>query len=246
MITQIGHLLDVLQSAGMKVNLDKTAFLLRVSGTQSKSIRKSILIHKDSKLRLKIPRLSQEDTLIPVVKVHTYLGAKISFYAFEDQTLARRLRIGRATFLRLRPWLLQRHTYPLAMRLKLWETCVRSSCLHSLQAVGITQKGALRLHQRFLADLRQIARSPSHITHESSEALCSRLGISLPLPGLIDLWTQQYERRCEKWAGLSTDDFLCTFDIHAHHALVMQACTPSLPYVELSEIQLCPYCDFST
>ena len=185
-------------------------------------------------------------TLIPLVNSHVYLGAKLSFFAFEDLTLAHRLHVSKVTFLRLRPWLLQRHTYPMHLRVKLWETCVKSSCLHSLQAVGITQKGALRLHQRFLGDLRQIARSPSHVTHETSIALCNRLGLDLPLSGLAALYTRQHAQRCLKWEGLPTHDFLRSFDIHIHHALVMQAFDQSMPKAELSEVHLCPYCDFST
>ena len=246
MLKQIGHLLDVLHEAGMIVNLTKTAFLLRLNGKQSKLIRKSLIVTKDHKQWLRVPRTNQQETLIPLVKAHVYLGAKISFFSFEDLTLSHRLHIGRATFLRLRPWLLQRHTYPLALRVKLWETCVRTSCLHSLQAVGITSRGAQRLHQRFLADLRQIARSPSHITHESSVDLCVRLGLQLPLTGLAELWKTQYEQRCIKWEGLESSNFLKQFDHHAHHSRIMQVFDQSKPNVTLSEIELCPYCDFST
>ena len=180
MICQIGQLLDALQEVGMKVNFAKTAFLMRLSGYQARGIRKQIFVKSDSKLWLRIPRTNSPDALIPVKQQHPYLGVIASFYAFEDSTLTHRLHIGCVTFLRLRAWLLKRHTYPIALRLRLWQTCVKSSYVYGLQAVGMTAKGALPLHQHFVADIRSIARSPSHITFESTNALFARLNLDLP------------------------------------------------------------------
>ena len=191
MLMQIGTLLDVLQDVGMQVNLSKTAFLIRLSGHQARSIRKNLIIKRDSQQWIRIPRNADEDTFIPVKQSHQYLGVIASFYAFEDLTLSYRLRVGRVTFLRLRPWLVKRHTYPLTLRLNLWQTCVKSSYVYGLQAVGLTPRGALRLHQQSVADIRSIARSPSHVTFESTLTLFNRLGMDLPLVGLQTLWTQQ-------------------------------------------------------
>ena len=246
MLVQVGHLLDTLEEVGMIVNLDKTAFLLRISGKHAKALRKTLIYKGNSKQWIRIPRKHGPDTYIPLVNNHTYLGAKIGFYAFEEQTLKYRLQIGKTAFLRLRPWLLKRHTYPLPLRVQLWLTCIRSSYLHGLQAVGLSSKGAQQLQRRFLTEHRQIARSPSHITHESSTDLCARLGIALPLQGLATLWTQQYVNKCSKWEGLASDDVLHDIDIHQHHNRVMQAFDQALPPAALSDVQLCPYCDFST
>ena len=130
------------------------------------------------------------------------LGIKISFHHFEDYTLKYCLHIGRIAFLRLRPWLLKRHSYPLALRLQLWQTCIRSSCLHGLQATGLTTSGLQKLHRHLIADLRRIARSPSHITHESTIDLLQRLHLPLPIVHLQEHWQQQYERLHLRWQGL--------------------------------------------
>ena len=238
MLVQVGHLLDTLEEVGMIVNLDKTAFLLRISGKHAKALRKTLIYKGNSKQWIRIPRKHGPDTYTPLVNNHTYLGAKIGYYAFEEQTLKYRLQIGKTAFLRLRPWLLKRHTYPLPLRVQLWLTCIRSSYLHGLQAVGLSSKGAQQLQRRFLTELRQIARSPSHITHESSTDLCARLGIALPLQGLATLWTQQYVNKCSKWEGLASDDVLHDIDIHQHHNRVMQAFDQALPPAALSDV--CP------
>ena len=79
----------------------------RLNGYQAKSIRKQFLVKRDSETWLRVPRTNASDTLIPVKQAHQYLGVIASFYAFEDQTLSHRLRIGRVTFLRLRPWFIR-------------------------------------------------------------------------------------------------------------------------------------------
>ena len=108
MVLEIGVLLDVLQDAGMEVDLAKTAFLWRLNGYQAKSIRKQFLVKRDSKVWLRVPTSNAAGTFIPVKQTHQYLGVIASFYAFEDQT----------------PWLLKRHSFPLSLRLSLWTTCV--------------------------------------------------------------------------------------------------------------------------
>ena len=246
MLQQIGILLDTLELVGMQVNLDKTAFLIRLSGRKASGILKKLIVKQPTGRWIRIPRQNNETTLLRVVDAHTYLGTTISFFSFEDQTLSHRLKVGRATFLRLRAWLLRRHTYPLALRIQLWVCCVRASYLYGLQAVGLTQRGLNRLHRRFVSEIRSIARSPSHITHESTAALCARLGLPLPTDHLRAVWQHQYERRCTKWEGLQSDDFLAPFDIHEHYKQLMQVFEHSTPAAALDEVQLCPYCDFST
>ena len=246
MLDQLCILLDTLSNLGMQVNFDKTVFLMRVQGTQARKALKRLIQHHGNKKWLCIDRPNKAQIRIPVVDTHTYLGTKISYYAFEDTTLTHRLNVGRAAFLRLRAWLLQRHTYPLKLRVQLWLTCVRSSCLHGLQAVGLTPLGAQRLHRRFVSDLRQIARSPSHITKETTLDLFQRLGLPLPLEHLKHLWRQQYESRCHKWEGLCDDDFMKPFEFHQSYLTLMQALDQSMAPAVLTEVQLCPYCDFST
>ena len=133
---QVGIILDVLEQLGMKINLNKSVLLLRLSGRQSRSLKKRLLVRQAGKIGLCIPRANGQTTFMPVVPNHVYLGIKIGYQNFEQQTLAYRLHIGRIAFLRLRPWLTHRHAYPLQLRVQLWQTCIRSACLHGLQALN--------------------------------------------------------------------------------------------------------------
>ena len=121
-----------------------------------------------------------------------------------------------------------------------------SLCSHGLYAAGLTPSGAIRLHRHFIADLRRIARSPSHLTHESTSNLLQKLQFEFPLVQLQAQWNSSYERRQQKWTGLASDDFLREFDLHEHHAHVMQSFDQSMPHANLLDIQLCPHCTFST
>ena len=244
-LSQIGIVLDVLDALGMTVNLTKSVVLLRLSGRHTQMVRKKHLKMQAGQLCIVVPRTNGPPTLLPLVSQHVYLGIKISYYRFEDYTVSYRLQIGRAAFLRLRPWLLKRHDFPLSMRLNLWQTCVRTACLHGLQATGLTNPGLLRLHRQFAADIRRIAHSPCFITHESTADLFVRVQLPLPTLQLQETWIVQHERLCARWSGLAPDDFMQSFDLHAHHALVMQvfALVDRPTFVEM---QLCPYCSFTT
>ena len=244
-LQQIGIILDVLAMLGMKVNFKKSVLLLRFSGKQHKSVKKKLLVKCAGQTGILIPRRHAEHTFLPVVDHHVYLGVKLSFHHFEDLTLKYRLHIGRIAFLRLRPWLYQRHSYPLILRIQLWQTCVRTAYLHGLQATGITQSGLRRLHRHFVADLRKISRSPCYVTRESTVDLYHRLQLPLPIEHLQELWTSQYDRLCHRWQGLSPGDFLASFDLHSHFRRLFGVFT-MMDAPNFVDILLCPYCDFSS
>ena len=145
-VKQIGIILDTLEALGMRINVTKSVILLRLSG-QTKLIHKRFIHNTAGGKGLLIPRAHGPPTMLPIVSHHVYLGIKISYYNFEDLTLTYRLHIGHIAFLRLQPWLLKRHAYPLALRIQLWQMCVRSASLHGLQATGLTSQGLLRLEE---------------------------------------------------------------------------------------------------
>ena len=244
-VHQIGIILGILEDLGMRINLSKSVILLRLSGRETKLIQKRHIHNMAGGKGLLIPRAHGPPTMLPVVIQHVYLGIKISYHNFEDQTLQYRLHIGHIAFLRLRPWLLKRHAYPLTLRIQLWQMCVRSASIHGLQATGITAQGLLRLHRRFAAQVHRIAKSPSYITHETTQDVFHRVGLPLPTQHLQETWQKQYDRLCTAWQGLTPENFLHTFDLHAHHWRTLQIfrVRDSSQFVE---IQLCPYCDFTT
>ena len=97
-LEQLGSVLEILHCAGMTVNFQKTVVLMRLAGSQSKSIWKKHTFKQHGNIFLRVPH-SQGCFHLPIVHEHIYLGVKISYYNFEDSTLRHRLHISRVTFL---------------------------------------------------------------------------------------------------------------------------------------------------
>ena len=94
---------------------------------------------------------------------------------------------ARATHSRLRKVLQGRRSLALRQRVLLWQSTVLPSALYGLGSCGLTGPQIQRLHQVLLKQLRAIARAPSHITHESDEALLERLCVLGPAATLLCL-----------------------------------------------------------
>ena len=69
----------------------------------------------------------------------------------------------------------------------LWQSTVLPSALYGLGSSGLNGHQIQRLHQVLLRHLRAIARAPSHLTHESDEALLERLCVLGPAATLLRL-----------------------------------------------------------
>ncbi|CAE7948731.1 unnamed protein product [Symbiodinium sp. KB8] len=79
---------------------------------------------------------AQTCMLLPMVAQHTYLGAKLSYSSPEALTLKERMKLSWTAFGRLLP-ALRSAGLTLGQRVQLWQTCVFTSLLHSLDSVGL-------------------------------------------------------------------------------------------------------------
>ena len=242
-LIDIGHLLDVLEANQLVVNLRKTACLLRMSGSKVAGLFKRWTKHNKGGRYLIVPR-QQGDCLIPWVSQHTYLGTKISYGPFEMQTLKHRIHVGRLTYTRLRAFFQRRHAFSLGSRVRLWTSCVRASYVYGLAASGMTSKGVDLLETVCTTDLRRIARSPSYITRETTEALRSRLGVPSIRDFLRDAWTRFRVDRTGLLSTLAPDDFLHTLPYASHCDIVLEALAPKQPVdAEAPPVSWqCPHC----
>ena len=236
----VGQLLDVLEQHHLIFNPKKTVMLIRLEGSQVAKLTKQCLIRTKEGLFVRIPRSSNE-TLLPVVHSHTYLGCKISYHCFEKLTLNHRIHIGRTAFQRLRPWLVKRHSVTSTTRAQVWRSCILSSYLHGLAAAGLTQDGLRKLITRCNADLRSLRQSPGHITHECNVELFQRLGVTDPLLGLQAQWKQLFDRLEQNQAHLSSHDFLHSLPLLSTKQRVMSIFDHAKVQVYDWELA-CPYC----
>ena len=137
------------------------------------------LIHKKNKQKEKQIRIDQR-WILPLRKQHVYLGAVISYGAFEIQNAQHRKHAGQAAFARLRPTLMSQRALTLDKRIRLWQAIVVPSTMYSLGASGFNKQAFDLIRVMFVKQIRAMARSPRLFTEESDNSLLSRLGVPTP------------------------------------------------------------------
>ena len=179
-IKQAGILLEVLDTAGLSVNAQKSVALLEVRG---KALKKAVkdYVAKTAQGRCFVlphpysPQLPP--TRIPLQTTATYLGIVIAYHNFEDATLKRNIRKAQGRYQQLRKILNGHHNLTQTTRLRLWRACIEPIFYYALHTTGITKQGSHLLYTALIKQLRAIGASPVHITHESSTDLLARLGV---------------------------------------------------------------------
>ena len=171
----------------MRVSPTKTVLLVSLRGPLAGStLRPHVKKVPGKGKHLRIPLQTeavfhaQTCMLLPMVAQHTYLGAKLSYSSPEALTLKERMKLSWTAFGRLLP-ALRSAGLTLGQRVQLWQTCVFTSLLHSLDSVGLVPGGALTLRQHVIRQLRILSKAPSYITREPSDQLLARLKVEDPV-----------------------------------------------------------------
>ena len=89
--------------------------------------------------------------------------------------------------------LLKHSAVPIQRRVQLWSMCVWSITRYGLSSVGLDDVCTQQLVQHVYRQLRMVARSPAHISHETSAALLHRLGLQHPVDQLAQLTAKRIE-----------------------------------------------------
>ena len=221
-VVQIGYILRTLEQFGMRVSPTKTVLMISLRGPMAGTVMRPHVKTLPGKGRhLQVPLhtdavfQSPSNMFLPVVTQHTYLGAKLSYSSPEALTLKERMKLSWTAFGRLLP-ALRSAGLALSQRVQLWQTCVFTCLLHSLDSVGLAQGGASALRQHVLRQLRVLSNSHSYVTRESGAQLLARLAVEDPVctlarrtncrlqscrlgskaslqPSLVHKWWQQLE-----------------------------------------------------
>ena len=176
MSQRIQQLFLVLREAGMQANADKSHFLVKAVGgplhrwLAKRSFRERGALFYDMGTPFEPLKLAYSSSI-------DYLGVVVSYGAFEQQSMDKRLRAARANQALLRKFLYGRKGLTQTHKLSMYRTCIRSAATYGLPAVGVTPKSLRALHAFAIKTLRAIARSPRHLTHETNKDLYNRLGI---------------------------------------------------------------------
>ena len=143
---------------------------------------------------------SHQNLTIPLRSQFTYLGAQVSYHAFENQTLQYRLDKGTAAYSRLGSVLKARHHLNAQQRVCLWQSCVWSTISYGLTTCGLTPAGHKSLETTVLRHLRAILRVPVHLTHTTNADVARQAGVGLPhaiLNRLLD--TESDRKQASEW-----------------------------------------------
>ena len=104
-----------------------------------------------------------------------------------------RLQQSWAAFHRLHQFLIHKRI-SLRQRFLLWQSCIWPIMHYGLTSVGIDAHSADRLRAQATRQLRMVARSPAHVTHETNADVLNRLGFRDP----VVLLSEQCAYRLEK------------------------------------------------
>ena len=176
MSQRIQQLFLVLREAGMQANAEKSHFLVKAVGgplhrwLAKRSFRQRGALFYDMGTPFEPLKLAYSSSI-------DYLGVVVSYGAFEQHSMDKRLRAARANQALLAKFLYGRKGLTQTHKLSMYRTCIRSAATYGLSAVGVTPKSLRALHAFEIKTLRAIARSPRHLTHETNHDLYHRLGI---------------------------------------------------------------------
>ena len=176
---------QLLQECHMVVNSDKSSVVIGLKGSYAKRWLREHTVSRSGRKCIDFG-VPGDSLCIPQVESFTYLGVIVSYKQYELQTLLHRIQAASANRARLNK-LLHSRQIATKRRVSLYLSCIRSTLLFGLYAVGVTDSVLRRLEAADARHVRSVARSPVHLTHESNESLRRRLGISGPARDLIRL-----------------------------------------------------------
>ena len=186
---QIPKILQDLEQLGMLVSVDKTVVLLAMKGSATQQLLQDFTVRSQGERFLQL-RGPFGQVRLPIRTHHTYLGVRIGYHTFERATVQLRASQAWTAFHRLHPFL-KNTTIPLRKRLQLWSSGIWPVLSYGLSSVGLDHVSAAQINQLVLRQLRMVARSSPHITHETNSDLLSRLGMPAPMQMLQKLCQQR-------------------------------------------------------
>ena len=173
---QIGRMLSDLAALGMLVSTEKTVVLISLGGRSAGAVLKRHVRRGPTGRHLLVETTSGQIRL-PIKKEHSYLGIVIGYGAYERATVDHRIQQSWQAFKRIQRFLLSK-SLSLNTRLRLWKVCVGSVLHYGLTTICPDSVSTNRLRTHTTRQLRLIARSPSHVTHETNLDLYRRLNIA--------------------------------------------------------------------
>ena len=190
-----------LQSYGLKINVQKTAVLIRLAHRDGRTLLRQHLCKNKHGVYLKT--IGPTTVFIPVKQQHNYIGCILSLYDFETLTVKYRLEMGKNQFTRLRSVLMSQRCLPLAKRAYMWQVCVWTTLSYGLTCTGCTSMHMQLISGIVAKQLRSLARLPRHITRATNSKVRMHAQATLPETDVMR-WPSVH--RQAKWSGRLIED----------------------------------------
>ena len=173
-LSRINVLLSTLREMGMLVSPNKSKAILKCAGPGAEALRRRFIrkVNDSSVLRI---RSASECIDIPLVESFIYLGAIVSYDHFE-------MEVGAGNFGRLSRILKGRRALTRSHKLRIWQACVYTATVYSLDACGLTPQGAKRLTHQLMRQIRLIVRDPVYMTGKPRQTVLEEWGLLPPSP----------------------------------------------------------------
>ncbi|CAE7198951.1 unnamed protein product [Symbiodinium sp. CCMP2592] len=202
--------LEVYQEFGMQVNTEKSALIIRLAGTHGARWLKKHTEMINGRPHFLLAH-GLQSFRVPLVQKVKYLGVIISYTNFETASVKHRLQAGGLTRQRMAKVLHSSRYLSIGQRLEIYRACVRTTILYGIQHMALSEKDRLLVHRRDVRYVRAIAKSPVHITKETTEALFSRLGLKYILGATANTTarsTQKADAQVHQSRGVALVDVL--------------------------------------
>ena len=169
LLSALGVILDLIEQAGLELNVAKTTATLRMRGKLLNQIQRRHLHRTKHGVFLKIPRHDGTFTHIQLVRSFRYLGVMLSYHNFERETMALRIKHSAQTAQQLQKWLYATKSLSLKGKVRLWYQCVFSCLKYGLLFTGFNDCSLHMLYRFAMRQLRRIYKEPVFLTRETHQ-----------------------------------------------------------------------------
>ena len=194
-VKEAAEILNLFEGFGFELNLQKIVVIMKITGQRAHAFHNNFATKRSEGVFLKCGLPGGKQYELPLVSKCDYLGTTLTYTRYEADTVARRIQAADMAYKRLRAVLSCKRVLSLKQRLEVYQTCVLSTLKHGIFASGFHQGEAKAIHGLIMRHLRHMAGSPRHITRETNEHLCSRIGMPTPYEWIRKTW----ETKCRAW-----------------------------------------------
>ena len=243
-LKHIGILFDTLEEYGMKINVSKTAAILKGMGSALNKANRLVVKRTPQGSFLLIPRKGGTKTPIRLKSSHLYLGIMISYHNYERLSMDSRISAAKKTSSIIHSWIYTRGGLTLHQKARLWNQCVYPCLTAGILAVGINQHTLASFDAYCMKSLRSIYHAPVHLDHIPHHRFLTMHRLKDPLKTLLKLCKTTLQREQDRHHRLAHTDILQSWTPNHLQQCIQQIelCIQSRRQSVSSSISVFPYC----